>query len=110
MREWLYVDDCCEGVFAVLEKGRPGEAYNIGSGQEQRNIDVVRAILDLMGKSHDLIEFVQDRPGHDFRYRLDGTKAASELGFNAATGFTKGLDQTVRWNLDNRDWLFEKLQ
>ena len=110
VREWLYVDDCCEGVFAVLEKGRPGEAYNIGSGQEQRNIDVVKAILDIMGKSHDLIEFVQDRPGHDFRYRLDGSKAVSELGFNAATASPKALEQTVRWNLDNRNWLFEKLQ
>ncbi|MGD0857323.1 MAG: dTDP-glucose 4,6-dehydratase [Dehalococcoidia bacterium] len=110
VREWLYVDDCCEGIFAVLEKGRPGEAYNIGSGQEQRNIDVVKAILDIMGKSHDLIEFVKDRPGHDFRYRLDESKSLSELGFNAATSFTKGLEQTVRWNLDNRDWLFEKLQ
>ena len=109
VREWLYVDDCCEGVFAVLERGRPGEAYNIGSGQEQRNIDVVKALLNSMGKSHDLIEFVQDRPGHDFRYRLDGSKALSELGFNAATSFTNGLERTVKWNLDNRNWLFEKL-
>jgi dTDP-glucose 4,6-dehydratase len=110
VREWLYVDDCCEGVFAVLEKGRPGEAYNIGSGQEQRNIDVVKAILDIMGKSYDLIEFVQDRPGHDFRYRLDGSKALSEMTFSAATAFAEGLAKTVQWNLENRSWLFEKMQ
>jgi dTDP-glucose 4,6-dehydratase len=105
VREWLYVDDCCEGVFAVLEKGRPGEAYNIGSGQEQRNIDVVKVILDTMRKSHGLIEFVQDRPGHDFRYRLDSSKALSELGFSSTTAFADGLAKTVGWNLKQRDWL-----
>jgi dTDP-glucose 4,6-dehydratase len=110
VREWLYVDDCCEGIFAVLEKGRPGEAYNLGSGQEQRNIDVVKAILSIMGKSCDLIEFVQDRPGHDFRYRLDGSKAAEKMDFKAAITFAKGIDQTVHWNLDNSDWLFEKIR
>ena len=110
VREWLYVDDCCEGVLAVLEKGRPGEAYNVGSGQEQRNIDVVTGILDIMGKSHSLIEFVQDRPGHDFRYRLDGSKALSELNFIAETFFTKGLNQTVQWNVHNKYWIFEKKQ
>ena len=110
VREWLYVDDCCAGVLAVLEKGRPGEAYNIGSGQEQRNIGVVKDLLDLMGKSHGLIEFVQDRPGHDFRYRLDSSKAEAELGYHTETTFTEGLDRTVRWNLGNRDWLMEKLQ
>jgi dTDP-glucose 4,6-dehydratase len=108
VREWLYVDDCCEGIFTVMAKGRPGEAYNLGSGQEQRNIDVVTAILDLMGKSHDLIEYVQDRPGHDFRYRLDAGKAARELGFEAATPWPEGLRRTVRWCLDHRDWLYEK--
>jgi dTDP-glucose 4,6-dehydratase len=110
VREWLYVDDCCEGIFAVLEKGLPGEAYNIGSAQEQRNIDVVRAILDIMGKSHDLIEFVKDRPGHDFRYRLDGNKADRDLGFKMTTLFGKGIERTVRWNLNNRNWLLEKTQ
>jgi dTDP-glucose 4,6-dehydratase len=109
VREWLYVDDCCEGVFAVLEKGRPGEAYNIGSGQEQRNIDVVQAILEIVGKSYDLIEFVQDRPGHDFRYRLDSSKALAKIAFSAATAFAEGLAQTVQWNLENRDWLLEKM-
>jgi dTDP-glucose 4,6-dehydratase len=105
VREWLYVDDCCEGVFAVLEKGRPGEAYNIGSGQEQRNIEVVKMILDIMGKSHDLIEFVQDRPGHDFRYRLDSTKAAYDLGYKVAETWMDAMRCTVHWYLDNQDWL-----
>lgn len=108
VREWLYVDDCCEGVFAVLEKGKPGEAYNIGSGQEKRNIEVVRAILEIMGKSDGLIEFVKDRPGHDFRYRLDSSKAFKDLGFQAMTGFADGLMKTVRWYLENKDWLFAK--
>lgn len=108
VREWLYVDDCCEGVFAVLEKGRPGEAYNIGSGQEKRNIEVVRAILEIMGKSEDLIEFVKDRPGHDFRYRLDSSKAFRELGFQATTGFAEGLLKTVKWYMENKEWLFAK--
>ena len=109
VREWLYVDDCCEGIFSILNNGRPGEAYNLGSGQEKRNIDVVAAILDIVGKNHGLIEFVQDRPGHDFRYRLDSTKATRELDFQTKTSFTDGLRKTVYWYLDNRSWLFDKV-
>ena len=109
VREWLYVDDCCQGVLAVLERGVPGEAYNIGSGQEQRNIDVVREILALLGRDETLIEFVADRPGHDFRYRLDSAKAERVLGFRTATAWSDGLQQTVHWYLDHRAWLEEKL-
>ena len=75
VREWLYVEDCAEGIMAAIEKGKPGEIYNIGSKEEKQNIGVAKAILKLLGKGEDLIEFVKDRPGHDLRYSLDSTKA-----------------------------------
>jgi len=108
VREWLFVSDCAKGILTVAEKGKPGEAYNIGSGEERQNIEVVKAILDLMGKPHSLIEFVKDRPGHDFRYALDFSKIKSELGWNAEIGFEEGMEKTVKWNLQHMDWLKEK--
>ncbi|MEW6162045.1 MAG: dTDP-glucose 4,6-dehydratase [Nitrospirota bacterium] len=104
VREWLYVEDCVSGTYAVLEKGKIGEIYNLGSGQERRNIDVVRRILFILGKSESLIEFVQDRPGHDFRYSLNSEKIKNELGFEAETGFYEGLEKTIRWYVDNEWW------
>ena len=104
VREWIYVEDCVEGIFAVLEKGRIGEVYNIGSGQERRNIEVVRRILSILGKSETLIEYVQDRPGHDFRYSLNTDKIKNELGFEAKTDFDDGLEKTVRWYMENERW------
>ena len=104
VREWIYVEDCVEGIFAVLEKGGIGEVYNIGSGQERRNIEVVRRILSILGKSETLIEYVQDRPGHDFRYSLNTDKIKNEFGFEAKTDFDDGLEKTVRWYMENERW------
>jgi len=105
VREWLYVGDCASAVLTVLEKGRPGEIYNVGSGEERRNIDVVKAILDLLGKGYELIEFVKDRPGHDFRYALNFEKIQRELGWAPQTSFTQGLEKTVKWYLEHLDWV-----
>jgi dTDP-glucose 4,6-dehydratase len=110
VREWLYVSDCVEAILLVMEKGIPGEVYNIASGIEKRNIEVVRLILDLLGKSYDLIEFVQDRPGHDYRYAMSADKIEKELGWRAKTNFEEGLKLTVEWYLENRDWLERKVE
>ncbi|MBC7106056.1 MAG: dTDP-glucose 4,6-dehydratase [Firmicutes bacterium] len=110
VREWLYVEDCCAGVLAALEEGRPGTVYNLGSGEERPNLEVVRAILNLLGKGEELITFVKDRPGHDFRYRLDSSRAAVELGFAPRVPFEEGLARTVEWYLAHREWLFAKVR
>ncbi|MCD6412616.1 MAG: dTDP-glucose 4,6-dehydratase [Elusimicrobia bacterium] len=109
VREWLYVCDCAEAIFAILEKGDPGQAYNIGSGQERKNIEVVKSVLKIMGKSEKLIEFVKDRPGHDFRYSLNIGKIKKRLGWKAKTGFGEGIKRTVRWYEANRRWLRKSL-
>jgi len=108
-REWLYVEDCATGVYTVLEKGLVGEIYNLGSGQEMANIDVARMILSFLGKSEHLIEFVQDRPGHDFRYRMNSDKIKNDLGFKADTEFEEGLEKTVQWYVENEWWWRESL-
>ncbi len=110
VREWLYVEDCCAGVLAALEKGRPGNIYNLGSGEERPNLEVVRAILNLLGRGEELVTFVKDRPGHDFRYRLDSSWAAAELGFAPRVRFEEGLSRTVEWYLAHREWLFAKVR
>jgi len=110
VREWLYVADCARAVLTVLEKGEPGEIYNIGSGEERKNIEVVKAILDILGKPYSLIEFVKDRPGHDFRYSMDFGKIRKELGWEPEMGFSRGLEKTVRWYLEHRQWMEEKLR
>ena len=109
VREWLFVSDCAEAVFRIIEKGKPGEIYNVGSGEERRNIDVVRAVLNILGKSEDLIEFVQDRPGHDFRYSLNTQKIEKEIGWKARVKFEEGIEETVKWYLENMDWALRKL-
>ena len=110
VREWLFVTDCCRGVMAVLEKGRVGEAYNISSGIHRRNIDVVKAILKALKRPQSLIEFVADRPGHDFRYSISCEKARQELGYVPAYDFERGLAETVAWYSDNRAWLDLKVK
>ncbi len=110
VREWLYVEDCAEAILMVLEKGSPGEIYNIGSGEERRNIDVVKEVLRLLKKPEELIEFIKDRPGHDFRYSMKTDKIRNEIGWRPKTGFNEGLHKTVRWYLEHRRWLEDKAE
>lgn len=105
VREWLFVSDCSQAVLAILKKGVIGEIYNVGSGQEKRNIDVVKAMLQLLKKPASLIEFVQDRPGHDLRYSLNCAKIKKDLHWQAHTSFENGIRRTVDWYKDNFDWL-----
>jgi len=104
VRDWLHVEDHCRALVEVLERGRAGEVYNIGGGSEQRNIDVVRKILSVLGKPETLIRFVTDRPGHDRRYAIDSTKLRTELGWEPRHGFFQGLERTVHWYLEHRPW------
>jgi dTDP-glucose 4,6-dehydratase len=108
IREWLYVSDCAAAIIKILHKGRIGETYNVGSGFEKRNIEVAKAILDILGKPHSLIEFVKDRPGHDYRYSLDFSKVKNELGFLPKVDFKTGIQKTVIWYKENFDWLESK--
>jgi dTDP-glucose 4,6-dehydratase len=108
VREWLYVEDCVEAIYALIEKGWAGEAYNVGSGQEKTNIEVVKTILEILGKPESLISFVKDRPGHDWRYSLDLKKIRKETGWRAKTDFRTGVKSTIEWNLAHKDWLFKK--
>jgi dTDP-glucose 4,6-dehydratase len=111
VRDWLYVDDHARALWAVLTKGRIGETYNIGGEAEWTNIDVVRAICDLLDElvpaqqsRRELITFVADRPGHDARYAMDITKISNELGWRPSETFQSGLRKTVAWYLENRSW------
>ncbi|NPV29968.1 MAG: dTDP-glucose 4,6-dehydratase [Firmicutes bacterium] len=104
VRDWLFVEDNCRAIALVIEKGKPGEIYNIGGGEEKRNIDVVKTILRLLGKPESLITFVKDRPGHDLRYALNTGKMLRELGWQPVVSFEGGLAQTVKWYLENRTW------
>ena len=106
-REWLYVSDCIDAVFLVLKKARLGEIYNIGSGIEKKNIDVAKSILKVLGKSEKLIEFVKDRPGHDYRYALDSTKII-KLGWKPKIRFKEGIAETTSWNIKNQRWVKRK--
>jgi dTDP-glucose 4,6-dehydratase len=105
VRDWLHVEDCCRAIDAVLEGGRSGEVYNIGSRAEKTNLEVVRAMLDLLGKPHSLIKYVTDRPGHDRRYATDPTRIETELGWHPRETFESGIRKTVEWYRDNRDWV-----
>ncbi len=112
VRDWIYVDDHCRAVAAVFLKGEPGRIYNIGGRNERRNIDLIRQLLAKAAEktgadAEDLIKlitYVKDRPGHDRRYAIDPSRIESELGWNAETGFEKGLAGTVDWYLANRPW------
>ncbi len=110
VRTWLFVEDFTDAIFKVIKNGKVGEVYNIGSSEEKENIEVVKKILRLLGRNEDLIEFTPDRPGHDLRYALDTEKAYKELGWEAKTPFENGLRKTVEWYLENKEWLFEKLE
>jgi dTDP-glucose 4,6-dehydratase len=105
VRDWIYVDDHCRGIWLAYEKGASGEAYNIGARNERENIEVVKAILDALGKPHDLIRFVADRPGHDRRYAIDPTKAETELGWAPRVKWEDGLADTIEWYRENQSWV-----
>ncbi|XXM72449.1 dTDP-glucose 4,6-dehydratase [Lysinibacillus sphaericus] len=97
IRDWLYVEDHCKAIWQILEKGKLGEIYNIGGGNEKTNIEVVKHILDLLGKPERLIEYVEDRKGHDRRYAIDSSKLQAELGWRQQAPFEKALERTVDW-------------
>jgi dTDP-glucose 4,6-dehydratase len=103
VRDWLYVEDHCAAIDFLIEKGRNGETYNIGGGNERENREITGKILELVGKPDTLIRQVPDRQGHDRRYSLDAKRLA-ELGFRPATDFEEGLRQTVRWYVENQPW------
>lgn len=105
IRDWIYVDDHCEAVSLALFNGKSGESYNISAGNEMDNLTIVRKILDIMNKSEDLIEFVDDRPGHDFRYSMNSKKISSELGWKTKSNFNENLKTTIEWYLENPDIL-----
>ncbi|MSR31976.1 MAG: dTDP-glucose 4,6-dehydratase [Gemmataceae bacterium] len=105
VRDWIHVEDHCKGILAVLEKGQPGEVYNLGGKSERTNMELTKALLQSLGKPDSLIRYVKDRPGHDRRYAIDCSKAEKELGWQPQWVFENGLQETVRWYLDNPEWV-----
>jgi len=114
VRDWLYVIDHCEALISVLEKGVPGETYNIGGGAERENIEIVHLLCDLVddrlghsdnNPSRRLVQFVADRPGHDRRYAIDATKIKAELAWSPRYTFEEAMESTVDWYLNNREWI-----
>ena len=113
VRDWLYVEDHCEAIATVLRRGQPGETYNIGGWNEKANLEIVQTICDLVdemapreaGSRRELITFVKDRPGHDRRYAMDARKIERELGWKPKATFEDGLRKTVRWYLENQEWV-----
>ena len=105
VRDWIYVDDHCRAIWLAFLKGAKGEAYNIGARNEQQNLDVVRSILDALGKPHSLIKFVTDRLGHDRRYAIDPAKAEGELGWKPQVAWRDGLERTIDWYRENQAWV-----
>ena len=105
IRDWLYVKDHCSAIDLVMRKGRVGEVYNVGGHNERTNLEVVKTILAQLGKPESLITYVTDRPGHDMRYAIDPTKIATELGWYPETPFVDGIRKTLKWYLDNQQWV-----
>jgi len=103
IRDWIFVDDHCEAVYSVLHDGKSGESYNISSNNELDNITIVKKILEIMSKSDDLIEFVDDRPGHDLRYSLDSSKIRHSLKWNEKNTLDEGIEKTINWFLNQSD-------
>ena len=104
IRDWIYVDDHCDAILKILKNGRKGESYNISSNNEIDNLTIIKKILSIMGKSTDMITFVDDRPGHDFRYSLDSKKIGNELGWIKKVNFEDGMNKTINWYLENKKW------
>ncbi|MBD3408647.1 MAG: dTDP-glucose 4,6-dehydratase [Ignavibacteriales bacterium] len=104
VRDWIYVIDHNEAVDLVLEKGRVGEVYNVGASTEKPNIEIVKLILEKLGKPESLIKYVKDRPGHDRRYAIDSSKLQSELGWKPKHSFEEAMERTVKWYVENKTW------
>ena len=104
VRDWLYVEDHCKAIDLIIRNGRVGEVYNIGGHNEMRNIDIVKMICKALGKPESLITYVADRKGHDMRYAIDPTKIHRELGWLPETKFADGIEKTIQWYLDNKEW------
>ncbi|MGA2093468.1 MAG: dTDP-glucose 4,6-dehydratase [Sedimentisphaerales bacterium] len=105
IRDWLYVYDHCTAIWKVIIEAPAGETYNIGGCNEKANIDVVRLVLNRLGKPESLIKHVTDRPGHDRRYAIDASKIMEQLGWKPSVSFEQGIDKTIDWYLANREWL-----
>jgi dTDP-glucose 4,6-dehydratase len=105
VRDWIYVDDHCRAVWLAYEKGKPGGIYNIGARNERENIDVVRGLLDALGKPHSLIKFVTDRLGHDRRYAIDPARSEAELGWSPNVAWQEGIERTIAWYRENPEWV-----
>jgi len=108
IREWTFVEDCAKAILSIINQSS-NEVYNLGSSIEKTNIEVVRSILSLLNKPESLITFVKDRPGHDFRYSLDSSKIKRTINLSF-TSFEEGIEKTVKWYIDNKDWLFKKAE
>jgi dTDP-glucose 4,6-dehydratase len=104
VRDWLFVQDHCSAIDAVLHRGTAGEVYNIGGNNEWKNIDVVRLILQKLGKPESLITYVKDRPGHDLRYAIDASRICTELGWQPSVDFSHGIERTIEWYVHNERW------
>jgi dTDP-glucose 4,6-dehydratase len=104
VRDWIHVEDHCAGLVRALEQGQKGRVYNLGGSSERKNLEIVKAILGLLGKPESLIAFVTDRPGHDLRYAIDASRARAELGWAPEHTFEQGLAETVRWLVEHRAW------
>ena len=113
IRDWLYVEDHCEAIDVIIKKATIGETYNIGGNSEMKNIDIVKLICEKMNlfyprsngkKYEELIIFVEDRPGHDYRYAIDATKIKTDLGWKPKYDFEKGICKTIEWYLNNKNW------
>lgn len=105
IRDWLHVKDHCAAIWTVLKKGQIGEVYNVGGNNEKANIEIVKLILQSLGKGEELITYVQDRPGHDRRYAIDNTKITTELGWKPQYTFEQGISETIDWYQNHREWL-----
>jgi dTDP-glucose 4,6-dehydratase len=104
VRDWIHVNDHCAAIALAAEKGKPGEVYNVGAENERTNLEIVELILAIMEKPRSLIKYVKDRPGHDRRYAIDNTKIRRQLGFEVTTPFKTGMEETVKWYMDNKGW------
>jgi dTDP-glucose 4,6-dehydratase len=104
VRDWIHVDDHCRAVTAAMFEGKPGEVYNVGADSELRNIDVVKLILETLGKPESLIEYVTDRLGHDRRYAIDSAKIRNKLDWRPIHAGRDGIRETIQWYLENRAW------